>query len=74
MAKLEKEVPLRILLKDVPLKILIITVVVLGPSIIVDFLHIETFKGELIVRFLVPLVLIITIIVVYFVINKFSKR
>ena len=74
MAKLEKDVPLRILLKDVPLKILVLIAVVFGPSIIVDYLHIETFKGELIVRLLVPLVLIITIVVAYLVINKLSKR
>jgi hypothetical protein len=74
MAKLEKDVPLRVLLKDVPLKILVLITVVCGPSIIVDYLHIETFKGELIVRLLVPLVLIITIVVAYLVINKFSKR
>lgn len=74
MAKLEKDVPLRILLKDVPLRILVIIVVVYGPSIIVDYLHIETFKGELIVRLLVPLVLVITIVVAYLVINKLSKR
>jgi hypothetical protein len=73
MAKLEKDVPLRILIKDVPLKILILIVVVFGPSLIVDFLHIETFKEALIVRLIVPLVLIITIIVAYLVINKFNK-
>jgi hypothetical protein len=73
MAKLERDVPLRVLLKDVPLRILVLIAVVFGPSIIVDYLHIETFKGELIVRLLVPLVFIITIIAVYLVINKYSK-
>lgn len=73
MSKPGKDVPLRILLKDVSLKILILIVVVFGPSVIVDYLHIETFKGELIVRLLVPLVLIITIIVSYLVIKKFTK-
>jgi hypothetical protein len=39
MAKLEKDVPLRILLKNVPLNILVLIAVVFGPSIIVDYLH-----------------------------------
>lgn len=73
MAKPEKDVPLKILLKDVPLKILILIAVVFGPSKIVDFLHIETFKEALIVHLLAPLVLVITIIVAYLVIKKFTK-
>ena len=73
MNKLKKDVPLRILLKDVPLKILVLIAVVYGPSIIADYLHIETFKGTLIMHLLVPLVLIIAIVVAYLVIYKFSK-
>lgn len=73
MAKLEKDVPLRILLKDVPLRVLLFLAIAFGPSRIVDFLNIETFKGALIVHLLTPLVIAITIIVAYLIKQKFSK-